>query len=56
MSAMASLIEDLARRELGLLLGVGGVLALGGLGLLPLVPGVDLVAELALGQRVAPVA
>src|SRR5690606_31231788 len=46
--------EDLALRELRLLLGVRGLLALLGLRLLPLRPGVDLVAELALREGVAP--
>ena len=48
--------QDLARGQGGLLLGVGRGLALLGLGPLPLVPGVGLVGELALGQGVAPVA
>ena len=52
---MASLIEDLALGA-GLLLGVGARSRPSGLGLLPLVPGVDLAGELALGQGVAPVA
>ncbi len=53
---MASLMMILAGGLGRVLLGVRSLLALGGLGALPLVPGVGLGGELALGERVAPVA